>query len=376
MADIIIAGDFVPQYRVIPLLNNNEYEVIFGKVKDIISASSYSIVNLESPLTDEHALPIRKTGPNLKCSAKVIDAIKYIGFKCVTLANNHFYDYGEEGVAKTLSICESSGVETIGGGENIRHASKILYKDINGKRFAFINICEHEWSIASENKGGSAPLDIIKNFHQIITAKQHADYVIIIVHGGIEHYNLPTLRMKKTYRFFIDVGADVVVNHHQHCFSGFENYNGKYIFYGLGNFCFDKGKQHPNAWNKGYLLKLTFNRHLKFELIPYIQCAIMPEIDFNIDSAAFIGHLKQLNTIIENDKALLEEYDQFINSKSNGYLTSLEPYSINKYLHSLRYKHLIPSFLSTSWLRLILALFRCESHRDNLLYILDKKISK
>lgn len=376
MIDIIIAGDFAPQCRVESLLSNNEYEVIFGKVKDIISSSSYSIVNLESPITNEHALPIRKTGPNLKCSAKVIDAIKYVGFNCVSLANNHFYDYGEDGVSMTLSICKSLGVDTIGGGENIRQASDILYKDINGKRFAFINVCEHEWSIASDNKGGSAPLDIIKNFYQIKTAKQHADYVFLIVHGGIEHYNLPTLRMKETYRFFIDAGADVVVNHHQHCYSGFENYHGKYIFYGLGNFCFDKGRQHPNAWNKGYLLKLIFGEHVSFEAIPYVQCAIIPNIDFNIDRDAFVRNLRQLNAVIEDDQALQEAYGQFINSKSNGYLTSLEPYSRNKYLYSLRYKHLIPSFLSTSWLRLILALFRCESHRDNLLYILNKRISK
>lgn len=52
------------------------------------------------------------------------------------------------------------------------------------------------------------------------------------MHGGHEHYQLPSLRMQETYRFFIDAGADVVVNHHQHCFSGYEIYNNKYIFMG------------------------------------------------------------------------------------------------------------------------------------------------
>ena len=35
------------------------------------------------------------------------------------------------------------------------------------------------------------------------------------------------------------VGADAVVNHHQHCYSGYEVYKDKPVFYGLGNLLFD-----------------------------------------------------------------------------------------------------------------------------------------
>jgi poly-gamma-glutamate synthesis protein (capsule biosynthesis protein) len=49
--------------------------------------------------------------------------------------------------------------------------------------------------------------------------------------------------MVETYRFFIEAGADAVVNHHQHCICGYEVYKGKPIFYGLGNFCFDWAKR-------------------------------------------------------------------------------------------------------------------------------------
>ena len=42
--------------------------------------------------------------------------------------------------------------------------------------------------------------------------------------------------MKETYRFFVDCGADAVINHHQHCYSGYEYYKDKFICYGLGNF--------------------------------------------------------------------------------------------------------------------------------------------
>lgn len=79
--------------------------------------------------------------------------------------------------------------------------------------------------------------------------------------------------MQETYRFFIDTGADAVVNHHQHCYSGYEIYHDKPICYGLGNFCFDEDGRRECFWNEGYLVKLDFvNENIDFELIPYTQC--------------------------------------------------------------------------------------------------------
>ena len=64
--------------------------------------------------------------------------------------------------------------------------------------------------------------------------------------------------MMETYRFFIEVGADAVVNHHQHCFSGYEIYKNKPIFYGLGNFSFD-GIGSGDRWSSGYIVTLNFS---------------------------------------------------------------------------------------------------------------------
>lgn len=63
--------------------------------------------------------------------------------------------------------------------------------------------------------------------------------------------------MVDTYRFFIDAGADAVINHHQHCISGYEHYQGKPIFYGIGNFFFPPIFKHtPKSWNEGYMVTL------------------------------------------------------------------------------------------------------------------------
>ena len=374
MTDIIVAGDFSAQKRVASAFATSGFEYVLKNVQGILNGA-YSIVNLESPVVGKGGEPIKKTGPNLRCTVGAVEALKYAGFDCVTLANNHFYDYGEVGVEDTLEACASNGIEMVGGGRNIDEATRILYKRIGDKCVAVINVCEHEWSIASERRGGSAPLNVVKNYYQIREARERADYVLVVVHGGTEHYNLPTPRMKETYRFFVDAGADVVVNHHQHCYSGYEEYKGKCIFYGLGNFCFDKGIQKRDFWNEGYLVKLKFSSSIDFEIIPYVQCAEEPTIDFNIDKEEFFRKIEELNKLIADDDLLEKSFEKLVRQKEKGYVVSLEPYS-NRYLKALRYRGLLPSLLPKFWYRYLLAIFRCEAHRDIVLRILEKKIEK
>lgn len=79
-------------------------------------------------------------------------------------------------------------------------------------------------------------------------------------HGGVEHYNLPSPEIKQLHRFFIEAGADAVVNHHQHCFSGYEVYKSRPIFYGIGNFLFDDARKIDSPWNYVYIVELRLNK--------------------------------------------------------------------------------------------------------------------
>ncbi len=71
-----------------------------------------------------------------------------------------------------------------------------------GLKIAILNFTENEWSSATKDKGGANPLDIIDNVRQIKTAKANHDKVICVIHGGHEHYNLPSPRMQKQNRFY------------------------------------------------------------------------------------------------------------------------------------------------------------------------------
>ena len=115
---ILIAGDFCPRYRVVDAFNNENYSSVLGEVKKIVDDSDYSIVNFECPVVTGDFAPIEKQGTNLSCSPKGVDAIKYAGFKCATLANNHFRDFGDKGCLSTIEELSEKQIDYVGGGRD------------------------------------------------------------------------------------------------------------------------------------------------------------------------------------------------------------------------------------------------------------------
>lgn len=371
---ILITGDFYGGSRIEKLIISNEFDKIFNDFVPFIKASDLSITNLESPLVN-NGKPIYKTGPALKAIPKTIKAIEYAGFNLLTLANNHIMDYGFSGLKETIELCTANNINTVGAGVNYIKASQTYYTSIKGFSIAVINVTENEWSTTFGDNPGAHPLSPVRNYYKIQEAKKIADYVIIIVHGGHEMYNLPSLRMKETYRFFVDAGADAVVGHHTHCFSGYEIYNGAPIMYGLGNFLFDSKTKKREGWHLGYAIKLKLYSETKpsFDIIPYKQCDSNPGIKVLNDSekSLFMDEIKRINSIIQDDVQLEQNFREFINNELLlTYKAFIEPFDFQplKILQKLR---IIPSLLNRKKMRLYLNLIRCEAHRDVLINILN-----
>ena len=371
---ILIAGDLCLQDRTAEA-TLEELLHLHESCKPHIESADYTIVNLEcAVVTSSTPHPIKKAGPALKCSDKVVDFAKELGFKACTLANNHFADYGDAGVRETLTALKQSGLDYVGAGLNLQDAERILYKTINGKNFAFINACEHEFTVATNTKAGCNPLNPIRLSYKIKEAKSKADYVVMIIHGGHEEYQLPSPRMQETYRFFIDMGADAVINHHQHCYSGYEMYQGKPIFYGLGNFSFDENGLRCLPWNEGYMLSLEFGDAITFNLIPYVQNdeQIGIQLMTGERKEKFKAYIRELNSIITDQKLLQECWNKKAEELRNDYLTPLQPYQYSRLVilakHHLLPKKLIakllPEYMTETRRLFLKSYFQCESHRD------------
>lgn len=370
---VIITGDLCPKERVAQDFANGDYKAL-AAMKPFFEQVDYSIVNLECPILKGDEKPIIKNGPNLHADMHTLEALKEIDVDCVTLANNHFRDFGDDGVLNTLSELSKYGIDNVGGGKNLSEAAAIFYKKIKNETLAIVNCCEPEFSIATETHCGSNPLNPIQQFYAIQEAKQKADYVLVIVHGGVEHYQLPTPRMQETYRFFINAGADAVVNHHQHCYSGYEIFNGKPIFYGLGNLCFDNVSKRKSIWNEGYMVELLFSKSsINFSLIPYHQCDSEPKVVLysETEKQTFNRHIEELNDIIADHAVLERKYVELKQSTRMKYRSHIEPYK-SKLMRFLFRKHLLPSFMRSKYV-VIKNMIECESHRERLLDAISEK---
>lgn len=370
--NLIIAGDLSLQDRAARLVWNSESLAnSFGGIKSVVSECDHAIVNLESPITKK-TKPIIKDGPALKNTSQVFDVIDYCGFDTVTLANNHLKDFGSDGVIDTIKECKNRSLNVVGAGENLLESRKPLIITCKWGRVGILNVCEHESSIANK-RAGANPLDFPNVFEDILKLRNQVERVIVIIHGGREHYQLPTPRMKREYHLIADFGADLIVNHHQHCYSGYEIYKGKPIFYGLGNFYFDNPLKRNCIWNEGMLLKLIIEKDtIDFSLIPFEQCNNEAKIVVrNYDIVQ--DNLNYLNSVIADDKLLEAEFDKLVMQEKELY--PFLPYG-NHYLRALYNRGLLPDFISKKNKALIENAISCETHRELLLRFFELYFKK
>lgn len=373
MSKIFVTGDFGYRGRTGSKIREGKGQELFSALDDVINSSDFSVINFETPVGDAKHF-INKCGPRLCSDAIALKAIRQAGFSMVTLANNHFFDCGQYGVEKTIEACREYDIDFVGGGITYYDAVRPYEGKIAGDHISIVNVCETDFSIANENHGGAAPLDIVAVSRQILRLKVYSK-VIVIVHGGHEYYQLPSTRMQQLYRFFIELGAYAVINHHQHCYSGYELYNGHPIFYGLGNFIFDSDtEKRDSVWNYGYAVQVDTTSPAYFKLFPYVQSNEEAGIRLMNDKeqAAFNENIAKLNSVIsspaELKKAETEYYGRmhttsFLNPFYNGLTAKL--YGMKRF----------PSFVSKKQRMYQLHYLQCESHRDivinNLKRILD-----
>ena len=104
---------------------------------------------------------------------------------------------------------------------------------LEGIRIGFVSVNEvsQGWAVEKYLEQGIASLQ-----------DQEVDLIIACCHWGVEREYFPENYQQSLGKKCIDWGADLVIGHHPHVLQGIEEYNGKYIVYSLGNFCFGANK--------------------------------------------------------------------------------------------------------------------------------------
>lgn len=177
--------------------------------------------------------------------------VKEMGFNVVSLANNHVFDLGEEGLKNTIRILKENGIQYCGAGMDIEEASKPAIIEYNDKTIAILAYCMYGnkylgyVELAGKNKPGINPLDIDKVTDDIKEMKKKFNYVIVMPHWGREYHYFPITECKEMAYKMIDAGADLIVGSHAHIVQPVIKYHSKYIYFGLGNFLFPDFYMYP-----------------------------------------------------------------------------------------------------------------------------------
>lgn len=345
-------------------VNDTENLGVSGELKFLMEQSDINLLNFEAPV-ESSGRPISKSGPILSQSKNAIQWIRTLGFNVVSLANNHIYDYGEEGVNKTIS--ELQEVTVVGGGQNAYSLKTLAIKD---KKIGFLAAAHCEFGTLTDNNSGKGAAWIshpvfIRN---IIESREKVDYLILIAHAGIEYFDYPLPEWRELYKLFIDLGADAVIGSHPHVPQGWEFHKGKPICYSLGNFCFQSNdKKTPLHWNHGLVATLELNSKQDIRLI-------INNIEYNPKtrhitlnhSQNFINHINEINQVLLDDRRYITE----INKKAIGSLSLYYRLFAESGLVSIKgikgfIRGCIKCILGRSWLPYTHALnnIQCESHR-------------
>jgi len=250
----------------------NDWHFPFSKIKEDFEDSDIIFANLEGPLSDkgERAGSIY----SFRFSPESMEALNYLGFNILSLANNHVFDYGREAFLDTLNRLEEAGISYLGAGRNREEAFSLRIKEVNGIKIGFLgytNLGTSHWQ-AKSNSAGIAwinyySLENVKNYIEDI--RKEVDLLIISLHTGIEYSKVITDFQEKFSKGCIDSGADIVIGHHPHIIQKMERYKGGWIAYSLGNFVFDQGFSEETM--EGLVLEITLTKkgeNKSLEVIP------------------------------------------------------------------------------------------------------------
>jgi poly-gamma-glutamate synthesis protein (capsule biosynthesis protein) len=182
-----------------------------------------------------------------------VTALKQSGVDIVDLGNNHIYDMLEVGLNNSISALDQAGIFHFGAGTNEANAWASAMVQSKGQTIAFIGCTTLRIPlntptrndvpyVASDvlKKGGAAYCAEASLRSAIIKAKQQANIVIVMIHGGKEYDRTPTSKITYLTEIARQAGATLIINHQPHVVGGFSWKDQSLIAWTMGSFLSDQ----------------------------------------------------------------------------------------------------------------------------------------
>ncbi|MCR5194771.1 MAG: CapA family protein [Pseudobutyrivibrio sp.] len=242
--NIVFTGDIELSDSVLANYNASGIDgVVSPEVKSLLCDADFTMINNEFCFsTRGEKAPDKQY--TFRVDPSYVSVLKDLGTDIAGLANNHVLDYGRDALTDTFSTLTDAGIEYTGAGNSLEDSSKLIIKtDAKGRTYGFLAashvIPVGSWNVLNAQPGEFCFYDETDLINAIAAADSQVDYLFVMVHWGVEHTtDLEDYQISDGHKM-IDAGADAVIGMHSHCIQPVEYYNGKPIFYSLGNFIFN-----------------------------------------------------------------------------------------------------------------------------------------
>lgn len=248
---IIFTGDVMLSNYVLQNYEKSGIEgVLESTLLNELQQADITVINEEFPFGTT-GTPAEDKQFTFRVNPSYVEIFKQMGVDAVTLANNHILDYGTKPLEETVQTLDEAGILYAGAGESLTRAKELQIMEVNGKCYGMLAasrvIPVASWNVQNQAPGVFCTYDPSLLLEEIKKAKSQCDYLAVYVHWGIERNAMPEDYQKNMAKQYIDAGADAVIGSHPHVLQGIEYYEGKPIFYSLGNFVFNQSIERTMA---------------------------------------------------------------------------------------------------------------------------------
>ena len=225
-------GDSI-QYRTYQTSYHNTlaakgYDWPFSLVQEVLAADDLTIANLEVVLTTRTKVRQQKT-INLIGKQDFVNVLHAGSIEVVNTANNHAWDFGAEAYHEMMGYLDEAAIQHFGSiYPNSKDGTDICtIVEVKGVRIGFLGFSYPQEADKKRITNRIAAL-----------REQGAQLVVLSLHWGREEQPQPESGAALFAKYCIDAGADVIYGQHPHVLQSVQFYQGKPIFYSVGNFTF------------------------------------------------------------------------------------------------------------------------------------------
>lgn len=295
---ISMVGDIFMDGSVKSYIDKNGGDYPWEMVKEYFQNDDVTIGNLETSITTKDTKWPEKTY-NFRGDPKNLKFMKEAGVDVVALGNNHSLDYGYEGFLDTLNHLDKSEIKRVGGGKNKKEAIEGIILDKNDIKIGILSfsrvVPSVDWYATSKRPGivGAYDGHIKDVLERVREIKEEVDILVLSIHWGVEGSTTPRKEEIALAKKLIDGGVDIIMGHHPHVLQGIEIYNGKPIFYSLGNFIFGS----KDGLTSNTMIAQVSLTGKNIDSIQIIPCVIIKGRPVPVEKEQWEEKIKYINSI-------------------------------------------------------------------------------